>query len=1124
MAVPSGLLWRVVHDAPGEGSPRAAITLQFQGNQPPTSAELEHFLAAAALQGRLAEERPDLWAPVYDIGDCERHRLHGPGAYYITDRFEITPEDWCASSEPPSGALLTQLVSVLAAASLHLYSRTSRGHGQIRHDLVCIWGDLDGRFLERVALRLSPRPSPHGQVPTLEADARAIGTLLCQVVRKRPHEWDPDPPGPREREWLELGVEQGRRWREICTSLLGADAIEARGLLEALAQPAAPVESASPSAPMEPAAPAVPVDFPAPADPVASAAPEPGILTTTSPLPTAPVPTAPPEAPPSDTGGPSPTHADAGPQDQVAAAHEERPSDDVLGPATEGVLNAGLMGDPDLSVSVEAEPPPEAKPTRDGPSAMAPEPAPAELLSIGPAPPNGPPPPKSRWILVMGVVVVALVGVTFLSKLLQRVPPPPPPDPTYTRDYPPESPKDGDDPKLDAANNSSGSTESTSPLQASEDPPKIDAGADREVLPNSEITLTGTFSGPDMREDSYAFEWTAVPPNPVVITAANTLTTKISTPPKQAEAQVFKFRLTATHLENSNKWFDDITLTIPANRPPTIALLPSEPGTALLNQPIRLRAQATDPDEDKLSYAWEETSGAKGDWKGETTADALFTLTEVPADERLKFELTVNDGVALVKTEIEIEVRQPPPPPKSPEDERTDPVAPTVPAWTKWFSTRPAFDDGTKVPSEDDVDGWLADLHIDANALPPDLGQWLEYTKRLSGIRRYLRSPKPGSESVMEALRGFLETSSLSNQDYAPRLVAIGEKVTAAVDLYDTDWSEAGPGHAKWVRKGTPEDDTLVFEHPEKNEFQLRFRRVKQSYVCTAETPIGLVKEVLDEENMTPDELEKCMPDPDALGVQPWDLELQRSAGQRIRIHDLETLRDWKPGSGWLHRAETSKYDRGTPGAYYKIKPELPTARTPAQRLTPLGATKVADKLGCRLPTINEWQDCVQFVRDLDSENLRDKRWKEEHDRWARHEDDLQTKWTSISAYNDEEQRIRNSDDGWLWFRPVWGEDESPPMQFVDLIGNVREFVTDGQRTAIVGWSAVSPPPPDTAGEFWLVPSNTLERPRDTEALEDVGFRLAFDAPPPLEKRLSALLDDPALAWRGPDDKSDAGR
>jgi hypothetical protein len=94
-----------------------------------------------------------------------------------------------------------------------------------------------------------------------------------------------------------------------------------------------------------------------------------------------------------------------------------------------------------------------------------------------------------------------------------------------------------------------------------------------------------------------------------------------------------------------------------------------------------------------------------------------------------------------------------------------------------------------------------------------------------------------------------------------------------------------------------------------------------------------------------------------------------------------------------------------------------------------------------------------------------------------------------------------------LWFHEV-SSGASPPAVFVDLTGNVAEFVTGAGtgRVYVIGASALSPPPKVRD------PNKPFEVGADrmTSGFSDVGFRLAFSEPPVGVERLK---DAVAEGW-----------
>jgi hypothetical protein len=85
-----------------------------------------------------------------------------------------------------------------------------------------------------------------------------------------------------------------------------------------------------------------------------------------------------------------------------------------------------------------------------------------------------------------------------------------------------------------------------------------------------------------------------------------------------------------------------------------------------------------------------------------------------------------------------------------------------------------------------------------------------------------------------------------------------------------------------------------------------------------------------------------------------------------------------------------------------------------------------------------------------------------------------------------------------LWFR----EAPSGAAVFVDLVGNVAEFVTDdaGKQVYVIGGSALSPPTRELGKAFAVAADQA------SGGFSDVGFRLAFSEPARGTEKLRELV------------------
>jgi hypothetical protein len=192
--------------------------------------------------------------------------------------------------------------------------------------------------------------------------------------------------------------------------------------------------------------------------------------------------------------------------------------------------------------------------------------------------------------------------------------------------------------------------------------------------------------------------------------------------------------------------------------------------------------------------------------------------------------------------------------------------------------------------------------------------------------------------------------------------------------------------------------------------------------------------------------------------------------------------------------------------------------RQPMQYLSARAAMLAAQVAGCRLPTAGEWLAAHAETGDQNlAVNLRDRTWRIQlqhmnrtsrgNPRWR---PDAGIFTPTGEQPTDEVIKTRGGaelDDGILWFRPV---PEPAPQVFVDLVGNVAEFVADApsaqssqtaaEKVYVIGGSALSPPTRPLNRALPLPPDQLAN------SFSDVGFRLAFAEPPaPIEKLKDAV-------------------
>jgi hypothetical protein len=186
------------------------------------------------------------------------------------------------------------------------------------------------------------------------------------------------------------------------------------------------------------------------------------------------------------------------------------------------------------------------------------------------------------------------------------------------------------------------------------------------------------------------------------------------------------------------------------------------------------------------------------------------------------------------------------------------------------------------------------------------------------------------------------------------------------------------------------------------------------------------------------------------------------------------------------------------------------------QYVSAKAAMLAAAVAGCRLPTAAEWQAANAGAEKHVGVNLRDQTWSLELDHMSKRPFAGRCRPDAgmfVPAGEKPSDEIsprgdgRELNDGVLWFHEV---PATPAPVFVDLIGNVAEFVTAGDgKIHVIGGSALSPPARKLDQPYPLAADQL------TAAFSDVGFRLAFSEPAAsMEKLASAVAGNWYLTAR----------
>lgn len=373
------------------------------------------------------------------------------------------------------------------------------------------------------------------------------------------------------------------------------------------------------------------------------------------------------------------------------------------------------------------------------------------------------------------------------------------------------------------------------------------------------------------------------------------------------------------------------------------------------------------------------------------------------------------------------------------------------------------------------------------------------------------------------------------------------------------DFAAVGPGVVGWSVSDAPDDASRVTYT--KAGKSLKFVRVSPeeaesaAYLAATETPLSLFADLFSPEEIASGKLVvAAAPASDnRIGPRGWVVVDGKIVPAMVPPDGRPDKKgDWARvwGSGWLV-PDTGLQQGGISQISDGVTVPGPTAETPVAYIGPAAALLAARKLNCRLPTPAEWTQAVSAFPPTDS-NRRGPEWAKEHE-YIEKEIPAFKKTNGIGGQpvfrpggdifrttrpgpgmleNDKDPAV-DSQDGWLWFRPVT---ESKESVIHDLVGNVAEFVLDDNGASasvgadepsvsaaikeihknkgvkVIGASALSQRElsPEKAE-----PLVTAPNPR---GYSDVGFRLAFSTDAgggsgkPADRLLAILAQAPYLA------------
>ncbi len=307
------------------------------------------------------------------------------------------------------------------------------------------------------------------------------------------------------------------------------------------------------------------------------------------------------------------------------------------------------------------------------------------------------------------------------------------------------------------------------------------------------------------------------------------------------------------------------------------------------------------------------------------------------------------------------------------------------------------------------------------------------------------------------------------------------------------DFASLGPGRVGWGFDADEEARSVVYRHPD-GQAELSFVGVSMNgstvFVGRHEVSVGVFARAVGgvAEQAALSDRWPALADAMVGGVS------DRWRGPRSWA--------WDPDRGVVANARWLAWDEAAGRAYPEgLDPGRPSMESPMQMVSFEAASAMAESVGSRLPTAEEWRVALGLLEDpspTDSGgravwNLRDATWSRqlEHalDRERR---GLAAPWPDAGAFlpagigeGAEARAWVDVDDGSLWFEPV-GAGRGVTLRH--MVGNVAEWVSmPGTRTGqgVIGGSALS-------DRSLAVEEASLHPLARRQSYADVGFRLAF--------------------------------
>ncbi len=175
-------------------------------------------------------------------------------------------------------------------------------------------------------------------------------------------------------------------------------------------------------------------------------------------------------------------------------------------------------------------------------------------------------------------------------------------------------------------------------VNADDDAPSVDAGANQTVNENAPVTLTATATDPEGQGLTYT--WSQVSGPVVALSGANTSSLGFTAPERIANTTLV-FQVAVS--DGVNTTVDTVSVLVNAdNDAPSVDAGPNQEVDE--GDPVALAATASDIEGQSLTYTWTQTSGPTVQLTGGSTATPSFTAPNYVSNTTLTFRVAVSDG------------------------------------------------------------------------------------------------------------------------------------------------------------------------------------------------------------------------------------------------------------------------------------------------------------------------------------------------------------------------------------------------------------------------------------------------------------------------------------------------